>query len=133
MVPLSCSSLMDGVILIDKPAGPTSAEVVRQLKARLGKRARVGHLGTLDPFGAANCSYRAARFGDPRCYQPVLSSGVLLRNVCALARQGYRPGAGNGGTSERTAPRTERSVPARRRSSAGAGAFHTRSASAGRT
>jgi tRNA pseudouridine55 synthase len=41
---------MDGVILIDKPAGPTSAEVVRQLKARLGKRARVGHLGTLDPF-----------------------------------------------------------------------------------
>ena len=41
---------MDGVIIIDKPAGPTSAEVVRQLKARLGKRTRVGHLGTLDPF-----------------------------------------------------------------------------------
>jgi tRNA pseudouridine55 synthase len=41
---------MDGVIVIDKPAGPTSAEVVRQLKARLGKRTRVGHLGTLDPF-----------------------------------------------------------------------------------
>jgi tRNA pseudouridine55 synthase len=41
---------MDGIILIDKPAGPTSAEIVRQLKARLGKGARVGHLGTLDPF-----------------------------------------------------------------------------------
>jgi tRNA pseudouridine55 synthase len=41
---------MDGVILIDKPAGPTSAEIVRQVKARLGKGARVGHLGTLDPF-----------------------------------------------------------------------------------
>jgi tRNA pseudouridine55 synthase len=41
---------MDGVIVIDKPAGPTSAEVVRQLKWRLGKRTRVGHLGTLDPF-----------------------------------------------------------------------------------
>jgi tRNA pseudouridine55 synthase len=41
---------MDGVIVIDKPAGPTSAEIVRQLKARLGKRTRVGHLGTLDPF-----------------------------------------------------------------------------------
>ena len=41
---------MNGGIVIDKPAGPTSAEIVRQLKARLGKRTRVGHLGTLDPF-----------------------------------------------------------------------------------
>ncbi len=41
---------MNGVIVIDKPAGPTSAEIVRQLKARLGKHTRVGHLGTLDPF-----------------------------------------------------------------------------------
>src|SRR5438105_15863925 len=41
---------MDGIILVDKPAGPTSAEVVRRVKASLGKRARVGHLGTLDPF-----------------------------------------------------------------------------------
>src|SRR5690242_16948633 len=41
---------MNGVIVIDKPAGPTSAQVVRQMKARLGKRTRVGHLGTLDPF-----------------------------------------------------------------------------------
>ena len=41
---------MDGIVIIDKPAGPTSAEIVRQLKARLGKRTRVGHLGTLDPF-----------------------------------------------------------------------------------
>jgi len=41
---------MDGVIIIDKPAGPTSAAIVRQLKAHLGKHARVGHLGTLDPF-----------------------------------------------------------------------------------
>jgi tRNA pseudouridine55 synthase len=41
---------MDGVIICDKPAGVTSAAVVRQIKARLGKHARVGHLGTLDPF-----------------------------------------------------------------------------------
>src|SRR6266851_4323949 len=41
---------MDGVIIIDKPAGPTSAEVVRLVKARLGRKVRVGHLGTLDPF-----------------------------------------------------------------------------------
>lgn len=40
---------MNGVIVIDKPAGITSAEVVRRVK-RLVKPARVGHLGTLDPF-----------------------------------------------------------------------------------
>lgn len=35
--------------MIDKPAGITSAEAVRQIKARV-RPARVGHLGTLDPF-----------------------------------------------------------------------------------
>jgi tRNA pseudouridine55 synthase len=40
---------MDGIILIDKPAGRTSAELVRAIK-RLVRGARVGHLGTLDPF-----------------------------------------------------------------------------------
>ncbi len=40
---------MDGIILIDKPSGITSAEVVRRIKAKV-KPARVGHLGTLDPF-----------------------------------------------------------------------------------
>src|ERR1700730_9248542 len=41
---------MHGVIIIDKPSGPTSAEVVRLVKARHGRKTRVGHLGTLDPF-----------------------------------------------------------------------------------
>ena len=41
---------MHGIIIIDKPAGPTSAEVVRLVKSRLGRKTRVGHLGTLDPF-----------------------------------------------------------------------------------
>ena len=36
-------------LIVDKPAGITSAEVVRQIKARV-RPARVGHLGTLDPF-----------------------------------------------------------------------------------
>lgn len=42
-------SSMDAIILVDKPAGITSAEVVRRVK-RWVKPARVGHLGTLDPF-----------------------------------------------------------------------------------
>jgi tRNA pseudouridine55 synthase len=41
---------LHGVILVDKPAGITSAEVVRRIKHRLAKGTRVGHLGTLDPF-----------------------------------------------------------------------------------
>jgi tRNA pseudouridine55 synthase len=41
---------MHGIMLIDKPSGPTSAEIVRLVKARLGRKTRVGHLGTLDPF-----------------------------------------------------------------------------------
>src|SRR5579864_614297 len=40
---------MDGILLIDKPADIGSAEVVRRVK-RYVKPAKVGHLGTLDPF-----------------------------------------------------------------------------------
>lgn len=36
------------VVLVDKPAGPTSFDMVRV--ARRGLKARVGHAGTLDPF-----------------------------------------------------------------------------------
>jgi tRNA pseudouridine55 synthase len=37
-----------GVILVDKPAGPTSFDVVARV--RRGTGARTGHTGTLDPF-----------------------------------------------------------------------------------
>lgn len=44
----------DGVLCIDKPAGMTSfgvvARVRRVLSARAGKKVKVGHTGTLDPF-----------------------------------------------------------------------------------
>src|SRR5262245_58859742 len=40
---------MDGVLVVDKPAGPTSADVVAQVKKAL-RAARVGHTGTLDPM-----------------------------------------------------------------------------------
>lgn len=38
------------VVLVDKPVGPTSFDVVR--KARRGVKGRVGHAGTLDPFAS---------------------------------------------------------------------------------
>jgi tRNA pseudouridine55 synthase len=39
---------MDGVLLIDKPSGPTSHDVVARLRRSSGERS-IGHTGTLDP------------------------------------------------------------------------------------
>jgi tRNA pseudouridine55 synthase len=39
---------MDGLLLIDKPAGPTSHDVVARLRRTSGERS-IGHTGTLDP------------------------------------------------------------------------------------
>jgi len=39
-----------GVLLIDKPAGVTSHDVVAGTRRRLGRGVKVGHAGTLDPF-----------------------------------------------------------------------------------
>lgn len=39
---------LDGAVLIDKPAGPTSHDVVDHLRRHFGLR-KVGHCGTLDP------------------------------------------------------------------------------------
>ncbi|HVL03222.1 MAG TPA: tRNA pseudouridine(55) synthase TruB, partial [Acidimicrobiales bacterium] len=39
---------LHGVCIVDKAAGPTSHDVVAQIRRRLGTR-RVGHAGTLDP------------------------------------------------------------------------------------
>ncbi|MGH2878412.1 MAG: tRNA pseudouridine(55) synthase TruB [Solirubrobacteraceae bacterium] len=41
---------MDGVLLIDKPAGITSHDVVAAVRRSLPGRPRTGHAGTLDPF-----------------------------------------------------------------------------------
>jgi len=40
-----------GLLLVDKPAGPSSAHVVSRIKKVLGAK-KVGHLGTLDPFAS---------------------------------------------------------------------------------
>ncbi|HLM45083.1 MAG TPA: tRNA pseudouridine(55) synthase TruB [Myxococcaceae bacterium] len=40
---------MDGVLVIDKPKGPTSFDVVRQVRSLL-KVKKAGHTGTLDPM-----------------------------------------------------------------------------------
>ena len=47
-IPLTIGS---GVLLVDKPEGPSSAQVVHKVKAILRAK-KVGHLGTLDPFAS---------------------------------------------------------------------------------
>jgi len=41
-------SALDGALLVDKPAGPTSHDVVDAIRRRFGIK-KVGHCGTLDP------------------------------------------------------------------------------------
>ena len=43
--------MQSGILLVDKPEGPSSAQVVQKVKAILGAK-KVGHLGTLDPFAS---------------------------------------------------------------------------------
>jgi tRNA pseudouridine55 synthase len=54
---------VDGVLVVDKPAGPTSHDIVDRARRALQTR-RVGHTGTLDPFATgvlALCVGRATR------------------------------------------------------------------------
>lgn len=42
---------MDGVLLVDKPIGPTSHDIVARLRSVSGERS-IGHTGTLDPLAS---------------------------------------------------------------------------------
>jgi tRNA pseudouridine55 synthase len=48
-MPRSRAGGLDGVLVVDKPAGPTSHDVVALVR-RLSATRRIGHGGTLDPF-----------------------------------------------------------------------------------
>src|SRR6185369_7059433 len=74
---------MDGLLVIDKPVGPTSHDVVSRMRRVLGER-RIGHTGTLDPAASGvlplvlGRATRLARFlsaGDKR-YEAVIRFGV---------------------------------------------------------
>jgi tRNA pseudouridine55 synthase len=43
--------MQSGILLVDKPEGPSSAQIVHKVKAVLAAK-KVGHLGTLDPFAS---------------------------------------------------------------------------------
>jgi tRNA pseudouridine55 synthase len=75
---------MDGILLIDKPVGSSSHDVVAAVRRSLGG-VRVGHAGTLDPFatglllvlvGRATKAQRAL-MALPKRYETVARLGAL--------------------------------------------------------
>ena len=72
----------DGILIIDKPEGLTSHDVVARVRKILGTR-RVGHAGTLDPFATGVlvvCVNRATRLvqfltGDDKEYVATMRLG----------------------------------------------------------
>jgi tRNA pseudouridine55 synthase len=73
----------DGVLLVDKPAGVTSHDVVAAERRRLPRDTKVGHAGTLDPFATGlllvliGRATRAQRFlmALPKRYETVARLG----------------------------------------------------------
>jgi tRNA pseudouridine55 synthase len=73
---------MNGVLIIDKPAGLTSHDVVSRVRRLLQQRA-VGHLGTLDPIATGvlplvlGSMTRLAQFylASEKCYEGVIRFG----------------------------------------------------------
>lgn len=74
---------MDGLLIIDKPAGPTSHDVVARMRRVLRER-RIGHTGTLDPAATGvlplviGRATRLARFlsASDKEYEAVVRLGV---------------------------------------------------------
>ena len=74
---------MDGILIIDKPAGMTSHDVVARVR-RIVRERRVGHTGTLDPFATGvlivlvGKATRLAQFlsGTIKEYEAVIRLGL---------------------------------------------------------
>lgn len=73
---------IDGLLVVDKPEGITSMDVVREVKRRLRVK-KAGHLGTLDPFATGvlpvvlNEGTKTIPFlqEEPKVYEAVLKLG----------------------------------------------------------
>ena len=73
---------MDGLLIVDKPAGPTSHDVVSRMRRALREK-RIGHTGTLDPAATGvlvlvlGKATRLAKFlsGSDKSYEAVVRLG----------------------------------------------------------
>jgi tRNA pseudouridine55 synthase len=82
---------VNGVLVVDKPPGPTSHDVVARARRLLGVK-RVGHTGTLDPLASGvlplviGRATRLARFlsGGEKCYDAIVRLGRTTTTYDAL-------------------------------------------------
>ena len=81
--PPTRSPSTEGLLLVDKPAGMTSHDVVAIARRALGER-RIGHAGTLDPFATGLLVLLAGRAtrllpyldGEPKVYEARIRFGA---------------------------------------------------------
>ena len=92
--------MIDGVLVIDKPSGVTSHDVVAVARRALGAR-RIGHTGTLDPLAtgvlplACGRATRLARFltASDKEYQATIRFGLTTDSYDVTGTETSRSGA----------------------------------------
>lgn len=97
----SPSSEAGGLLIVDKPAGPTSHDVVGRVRRLAGTR-RVGHAGTLDPMATGVLVIgvgRATRLltylvGADKSYRATVRLGIGTLSDDAQGEVTARPGIG---------------------------------------
>lgn len=84
------SSEVDGALIVNKPKGLTSHDVVQRLRGKLGVR-RIGHAGTLDPMAEGVLVLLVGRstkcvemvHAYRKCYEAVIALGVQTQTADA--------------------------------------------------
>ena len=92
---------MDGLLVVDKPVGPTSHDVVERVRSATGER-RIGHTGTLDPRASGvlplvlGRATRLARFlaAADKSYTAVIRLGAATDTYDADGQLSGEPYAG---------------------------------------
>ena len=92
---------MNGVLIVDKPAGPTSHDVVARVRKAIGLD-RIGHTGTLDPLATGvlplviGRATRLAQFlsGDEKEYEAGIRFGIATQTYDADDRTFTDPATG---------------------------------------
>ena len=85
---------MDGLLVVDKPSGPTSHDVVARMRRAL-REPRIGHTGTLDPMATGilllvvGKATRLAKFlsGSHKSYDAVVRFGFATDTADAQGRR----------------------------------------------
>jgi tRNA pseudouridine55 synthase len=99
-VAVKVASTVDGVLVIDKPEGLTSHDVVAVARRALGEK-RIGHTGTLDPLAtgvlplACGRATRLVRFlsGSDKDYEATIRFGLTTDSFDITGEETARSGA----------------------------------------